>query len=416
MNPLYNFAIRAFGTGIKIAASRDEKVKKLRDGQHDALDYLRGALKLGKRYIWFHAASAGEFEQGRPMIEMIKRNHPDSLILLTFFSPSGYETKKNFPLVDAVCYLPLDTPRRVKQFMDLVNPSIAIFIKYEFWGNYLQELKRRGIPTYIISAIFRPTQIFFRPWGGMMRSILKCYTRLYVQDERSKSLLAGIGIDNVTVAGDTRFDRVTDIMRGCKDIPEIRAMKERGGVFMVAGSTWEPDEANLLPYFNAHPELKLIIAPHEVKPERIAAIEAAVTRKVYRLSTLTMEQAADADCVIVDCYGKLSSIYTYGDIGYIGGGFGVGIHNINEAAVYGMPVIFGPNYKKFKEAIEMIAAGGAFTYRSKEEFDSIMDRMLSDRAFLAVAGKNAADYVKHNLGATTCIYADIDSVITRNKD
>lgn len=416
MNPLYNFAIRAFGTGIKIAASRDEKVKKLRDGQHDALDYLRGALKLGKRYIWFHAASAGEFEQGRPMIEMIKRNHPDSLILLTFFSPSGYETKKNFPLVDAVCYLPLDTPRRVKQFMDLVNPSIAIFIKYEFWGNYLQELKRRGIPTYIISAIFRQTQIFFRPWGGMMRSILKCYTRLYVQDERSKSLLAGIGIDNVTVAGDTRFDRVTDIMRGCKDIPEIRAMKERGGVFMVAGSTWEPDEANLLPYFNAHPELKLIIAPHEVKPERIAAIEAAVTRKVYRLSTLTMEQAADADCVIVDCYGKLSSIYTYGDIGYIGGGFGVGIHNINEAAVYGMPVIFGPNYKKFKEAIEMIAAGGAFTYRSKEEFDSIMDRMLSDRAFLAVAGKNAADYVKHNLGATACIYADIDSVITRNKD
>ena len=416
MNPLYNFAIRAFGTGIKIAALRDEKVKKLHDGQRDALDYLRATLTPGKRYIWFHSASAGEFEQARPMIEMIKARHPECKILLTFFSPSGYEVKKNFPLADAVCYLPLDTPRRVRTFLDLVNPSLAIFIKYEFWGNYLQELKRRGIPTYIISAIFRPSQVFFKPWGGMMRSMLKCYTHVYVQDERSKSLLAGIGINNVTVAGDTRFDRVTDIMKGCKEIPEIKAMKESGGVFMIAGSTWQPDEANILPYFNSHPELKLIIAPHEVKPERIAAIEAAISRKVYRLSTLTAEQAAGADCVIVDCYGKLSSIYTYGDIGYVGGGFGVGIHNINEAAVYGMPVIFGPNYKKFKEAIEMIAAGGAFTYRSKEELDSILDRMLSDGDFLAGAGKSAADYVKHNLGATACIYADIEPVVTRNLD
>lgn len=416
MNPLYNFAMRAFGTGIRIAALRDEKVKKLRDGQRDSLDYLRAKLVAGEKYIWFHAASSGEFEQGRPMIEMIKRNYPDSRILLTFFSPSGYEVKKNFSLVDAVCYLPLDTPGNAARFLDIVNPSVAIFIKYEFWGNFLQQLRRRGVPTYIISAIFRPSQAFFKPWGGMMRSMLKCYTRIYVQDERSKALLAGIGINNATVAGDTRFDRVTDIMKGCKEIPEIKMMKERGGVMMVAGSTWEPDEANIIPYFNSHPELKLIIAPHEVKPERIAAIESAITRKVYRLSSLTAEEAAVADCVIVDCYGKLSSIYTYGDIGYIGGGFGVGIHNINEAAVYGMPVIFGPNYRKFKEAIEMIAVGGAFTYRTGEEFDAIMSKLLSDHAFLAASGKKAADYVKHNLGATACIYADLDNVIAPNKD
>lgn len=416
MNPLYNFAMRAFGTGIRIAALRDEKVKKLRDGQRDSLEYLRAKLVAGEKYIWFHAASSGEFEQGRPMIEMIKRNYPDSRILLTFFSPSGYEVKKNFPLVDAVCYLPLDTPGNAARFLDIVNPSVAIFIKYEFWGNFLQQLRRRGVPTYIISAIFRPSQAFFKPWGGMMQSMLKCYTRIYVQDERSKALLAGIGIDNVTVAGDTRFDRVTDIMKGCKEIPEIKMMKERGGVMMVAGSTWEPDEANIIPYFNSHPGLKLIIAPHEVKPERIAAIESAITRKVYRLSSLTVEEAAVADCVIVDCYGKLSSIYTYGDIGYIGGGFGVGIHNINEAAVYGMPVIFGPNYRKFKEAIEMIAVGGAFTYRTGEEFDAIMGKLLSDPAFLESSGRKAADYVKHNLGATACIYADLDNVIAPNKD
>lgn len=416
MNPLYNFAIRAFGTGIKIAALRDEKVKKLRDGQRDSLDYLRATLKPGKRYIWFHAASSGEFEQGRPMIEMIKRNHPDALILLTFFSPSGYEVKKNFPLADAVCYLPLDSPRNVKRFLDLVNPSLAVFIKYEFWGNYLQELRRRGIATFIISAIFRPTQVFFKPWGGLMRSMLKCYTKIFVQDEPSRALLAGIGINNVSVAGDTRFDRVTDIMKGVREIPEIKAMKDSGGVIMIAGSSWGPDEERLIPYFNSHPELKLIIAPHEVTPERVAAIESAVSRKVCRLSAMTVDDAADADCVIVDCYGKLSSIYTYGDIGYIGGGFGVGIHNINEAAVYGMPVIFGPNYHKFKEAKEMIAEGGAFTYRSEQEFAAIMDGLLSDSGSLAKAGKIAADYVKHNLGATACIYADIDKVITRNSD
>lgn len=411
MNPLYNFAIRAFGTGIKIAALRDEKVKKLHDGQRDALDYLRATLTPGKRYIWFHSASAGEFEQARPMIEMIKDKHPECKILLTFFSPSGYEVKKNFPLADAVCYLPLDTPRRVRTFLDLVNPSLAIFIKYEFWGNYLQELKRRGVPTYIISSIFRPSQIFFKPWGAMFRNMLRCYTHVYVQDERSRRLLAGIGVTNVTVAGDTRFDRVTDIMRSCVEIPQAAAFVEKAPVTIIAGSTWPPDEEYLIPYFNSHPEFKLIIAPHEVESKRLDAIERSLTRKSCRLSSATLEEAREADCMIIDGYGKLSSIYSYGDIAYVGGGFGVGIHNINEAAVYGMPVLFGPNYHKFKEAYDLIEAKGAFTFSDIVRFEGILSRLLTDSEYLAECGNNASRYIKENFGATDVIYGDIKSLL-----
>lgn len=411
MNSLYDFGIRAYGAGIALVARRDEKVKKLHAGQRDAFAYLRSKLEPGRRYVWFHAASSGEFEQGRPLIELIKRNHPECGILLTFFSPSGYEVKKNFPLVDAVCYLPLDTRRNAREFLDIVEPSMAVFIKYEFWGNYLQELKRRGVATYIISAIFRPRQIFFRPWGGMFRSMLRCFTGIYVQDERSRELLASIGVENVTVAGDTRFDRVTDIMKGCTEIPEVKAMVDSGGEIMVAGSTWPPDEQIIIPYFNAHPEMKLIVAPHEVTPERIAGIERMVKRPCCRLSTATVDEAAKSDCLIVDCYGKLSSIYTYGDFAYIGGGFGVGIHNINEAAVYGMPVVFGPNYKKFREAVEMTAAGGAFPVKTESEFRAIMDRLLGDKAFMKEAGSKAARYVQQNLGASERIYADLERLL-----
>ncbi len=411
MNPLYDFAIRAFGAGIEIASRSDKKVKKLRDGQRDAFDYLQSVLEPGRRYIWIHAASAGEFEQARPMIELIKREHRESRILLTFFSPSGYELKKNFPLVDAVCYLPLDTRKRVRRFLDIANPGMAIFIKYEFWGNYLQELHRRHVPTYIISAIFRPSQAFFRPWGGLFRSMLRCYTRIFVQDERSVELLAGIGIRNVTVAGDTRFDRVTDIMKSCKEIPQAKAMKDAGGVMMVAGSTWPPDEEYIIDYLNKHRGLKLIIAPHEVNPERINGIEKALKCRHCRLSDATPEKAAASDCLIVDCYGMLSSLYTYGDIAYIGGGFGVGIHNINEAAVYGMPVIFGPNYHKFKEAVEMIAAGGAFSFKNGAEFTSVIEKLLGSSGNISMAGKKAADYVKSNIGATGRIYRDIKDAI-----
>ncbi len=411
MNPLYNLGMRAFDAGISLGALKSEKIKKLRTGQKEAIGYLRGKIRPGQPYVWIHAASLGEFEQGRPLIEKIRRENSDVRILLTFFSPSGYEVRKNFSEVDAVCYLPLDVKSRVKEFLDVVNPRMAVFVKYEFWGNYLQELKRRGVPTYIISSIFRPSQIFFKPWGAMFRNMLRCYTHVYVQDERSRRLLAGIGVTNVTVAGDTRFDRVTDIMRSCVEIPQAAAFVEKAPVTIIAGSTWPPDEEYLIPYFNSHPEFKLIIAPHEVESKRLDAIERSLTRKSCRLSSATLEEAREADCMIIDGYGKLSSIYSYGDIAYVGGGFGVGIHNINEAAVYGMPVLFGPNYHKFKEAYDLIEAKGAFTFSDIVRFEGILSRLLTDSEYLAECGNNASRYIKENFGATDVIYGDIKSLL-----
>lgn len=407
MTPFYDFAIHLYSLGVKIASLRHEKARKIIDGQAVTMQRLKKELSPEGGYIWIHAASLGEFEQGRPLIEMIRRNHPDAKILLTFFSPSGYEVRHNFPLVDAVVYLPFDTKKNVRQFLDTVKPRMAIFVKYEFWGNYLNELKLRGIPTYIISAIFRKSQPFFKPWGGEFRKMLTYFTHIYVQDEGSRELLAGIGIKNVTVAGDTRFDRVTDIMESCVEIPQAAALTRDASLTIVAGSTWPPDESNLLPCFNAHPGMKLIIAPHEVNEERIAAIESQLNRHSCRLSTATPEEAAKCDCIIVDCYGKLSSAYRYGNIAYIGGGFGVGIHNLNEAAVYDIPVIFGPHYHKFKEARDLIKCKGGFSFSNKEEFDAIIEPIVNDKKLREQYGKNAGNYVKENLGATRIIYADI---------
>lgn len=407
MTPFYDFAIHLYSLGVKIASLRHEKARKIIDGQAVTMQRLKKELSPEGGYIWIHAASLGEFEQGRPLIEMIRRNHPDAKILLTFFSPSGYEVRHNFPLVDAVVYLPFDTKKNVRQFLDTVKPRMAIFVKYEFWGNYLNELKLRGIPTYIISAIFRKSQPFFKPWGGEFRKMLTYFTHIYVQDEGSRELLAGIGIKNVTVAGDTRFDRVTDIMESCVEIPQAAALTRDASLTIVAGSTWPPDESYLLPCFNAHPGMKLIIAPHEVNEERIAAIESQLNRPSCRLSTATPEEAAKCDCIIVDCYGKLSSAYRYGNIAYIGGGFGVGIHNLNEAAVYDIPVIFGPHYHKFKEARDLIKCKGGFSFSNKEEFDDIIEPIVNDKKLREQYGKNAGNYIKENLGATRIIYADI---------
>lgn len=407
MTPFYDFAIHLYSLGVKIASLRHEKARKIIDGQAVTMQRLKKELSPEGGYIWIHAASLGEFEQGRPLIEMIRRNHPDAKILLTFFSPSGYEVRHNFPLVDAVVYLPFDTKKNVRQFLDTVKPRMAIFVKYEFWGNYLNELKLRGIPTYIISAIFRKSQPFFKPWGGEFRKMLTYFTHIYVQDEGSRELLAGIGFKNVTVAGDTRFDRVTDIMESCVEIPQAAALTRDASLTIVAGSTWPPDELYLLPCFNAHPGMKLIIAPHEVNEERIVAIESQLNRPSCRLSTATPEEAAKCDCIIVDCYGKLSSAYRYGNIAYIGGGFGVGIHNLNEAAVYDIPVIFGPHYHKFKEARDLIKCKGGFSFSNKEEFDAIIEPIVNDKKLREQYGKNAGNYIKENLGATRIIYADI---------
>lgn len=420
MNPLYNTGIRLYVLAARVAALRSPKVRKMIQGQKRTLDTLRRRLGSRPGYIWFHASSLGEFEQGRPMIERLRREHPEKPILLSFFSPSGFEVRKNYPFVDAVVYLPFDTPSRVKKFLDAARPSMAIFIKYEFWGNYLKELRRRGIPTYIISSIFRPGQRFFRSVGGMFRRMLRCFDRLYVQDERSRRLLKLVGVENVTVAGDTRFDRVTDVMRSTVEIPGFPGFGREAKLRFIAGSSWEADEDVYVPWLNAHPEVSFIIAPHEFNETRLEQLRNRFHGDVILLSEWTREiKRAELPSgeipeylkrvrgMIIDSFGKLSSLYRFADLAYIGGGFGAGIHNLNEAAVYGMPVIFGPNNVKFKEAADLVECGGGFSVASREEFCHIIDILYGSPADLKLAGDAAGKYIRDHLGATDLIYNDL---------
>ena len=409
---MYSLAIHLYAFIIALIAPFHRKARKMRMGQWETNSIWREKIDRNAKYIWFHAASLGEFEQGRPLIEKIKASYPEYKVLLTFFSPSGYEVRKNYQGADVICYLPFDTPFRVKKFLNLANPAIAVFIKYEFWGNYLSELKKRGIPTYIISAIFRPDQLFFQWFGKPYRNMLHCFTHLFVQDERSKQLLAEYGVHPVTVTGDTRFDRVLDIYKQARDIEMVERFVtpkegEQAPKVLVAGSSWPLDEEILLPYFHQHPEMKLIIAPHEIHREHLEAIESSLKRPFVRLSEAKAEDVADKDCLIIDCFGLLSSIYRYGQIAYIGGGFGVGIHNTLEAAVYGIPVLFGPKYHKFKEACDLIKVGGGFSVASKEEFVAKMDELLTYAELLKASGDSAGQFVKGNAGATDSILKEI---------
>ena len=400
---MYNFFIFLYNIGVWIATFFSKKVSTMWKGEHDTFRILEEKVDPNGKYIWFHAASLGEFEQGRPIMEKIKREHPEYKILLTFFSPSGYEVRKDYPLADVVCYLPMDKPSLVRRFLDAVKIEKAFFVKYEFWGNYLSELKRRGIPTYIISAIFRPTQAFFKWYGATFRRMLGCYDMLFVQDEESRALLAGIGVDNVVVAGDTRFDRVTDILEDHTDLPVVESFS-RGAFTLFVGSSWQPDEDFIIPYFNKHPEMKMVLAPHEISEDRISGILTGLKRPAVCYTKTTPEEAAEADCLIIDCYGILSKSYRFATVAYVGGGFGVGIHNINEAAVYGIPVVFGPKYGKFKEARDLIALEGAFTVSGGDEYALVMNRLLSDGEYLKKHGEIAGGYIRDNLGATRRIY------------
>ena len=407
MDFLYNTGISLYKLGVRAASLKNHKAKKLLEGQARTFSYLKERLSPGTRYIWIHAASLGEFEQGRPLIEMIKAKQPDAHIVLSFFSPSGYEVRKGYNMVDAVVYLPFDLPENVDKFINLVNPQMAIFIKYEFWGNYLKTLKRRGIPTYLVSAIFRPGQVFFKPWGGMFRELLSCFTTMFVQNAASRTLLNKIGFNNVEVAGDTRFDRVADVRNAAKDFPVVERFVSNSKFTLVAGSSWQPDEDIIVPYFNSHPGMKLILAPHEFDKERLDALLVKFKRPVSLYSCASADEMEQCDALVVDCFGILSSLYRYGQVAYVGGGFGAGIHNVNEAAVYGMPVVFGPNHKKFREATDLIACGGGFAIDGDEAFAKVMDKMLSNKAFLEKSGTIADKYIQSHLGATDFVYANI---------
>ena len=426
MNALYNAGIRLYSGVAHVAGLASSEVRHMLHGQAETLERLgtfRRQIAPDGFDLWIHAASLGEFEQGRPIIDALLAARPDAKILLSFFSPSGYEVRCDYDPRVAVVYMPFDLPGNVGKFIDLASPKMAIFVKYEFWGNYLGELKQRNIPTYIVSAIFRPGQVFFRPWGGMFRNMLSCFDRIFVQDEASRRLLASIGVLQTTVAGDTRFDRVTAVCRKRRDIKQMDIFKSaRPEAFtMVFGSSWEKDEDIYIQSLKKRPDVRAIIAPHEFDKDRLAAMRRRLGTDVTMLFSdferLVKESPARAAEVaeglrylIVDSYGLLSSLYRYADVAYIGGGFGVGIHNINEAAVYGIPVIFGPNYSKFNEAVELTALGGAFSIADAKGFEAILDRLTSDMPMRRSAGVKAAEYIASKVGATPVIMKEIFNI------
>ncbi len=395
---MYSFVIYAYLLAVKIVSLFDKKVRLMVKGHAQVFRILREQIKSDEKYIWFHAASLGEFEQGRPLMERIRKQYPQYKILLTFFSPSGYEVRKNYQGADVICYLPFDTPTNVHRFMKLAHPCMAFFIKYEFWQNYLKALQHRNIPVYSVSSIFRKEQVFFRWYGGRYYKVLTRFTHLFVQNEVSKQLLATLGIHNVTVVGDTRFDRVVEIMQQAKQLPLVEAFKQNNLVF-VAGSSWPPDEEIFIDYFNRHTELKLIIAPHVIGENHLTEIIGRLKRPYVRYTQATEENVKQADCLIIDCFGLLSSIYRYGEIAYVGGGFGVGIHNVLEAAVFGIPVMFGPNNKRFQEAQQLLQLQGSFEIQGTDDFNALMDKFMTDTDFRLETGRKAGHYVNGNAGA-----------------
>lgn len=417
---IYNIVIYFVLWGIAIASLFNEKVRKMWRGEREAFKILKQKVDPNAKYIWFHAASLGEFEQGRPLMERIRKDYPQYKILLTFYSPSGYEVRKNYEGADIICYMPVDTRLNAIRFLRLVRPVMAFFIKYEFWSNFLHILKHRNIPTYSVSSIFREDQVFFKWYGRSYAGVLKCFTRFFVQNEESKRLLEGIGFTAVDVVGDTRFDRVLQIKEAAKQLPICEAF--RTGVassqsadvphhdfkVFVAGSSWPPDENIFIPFFNEHKDWRLLIAPHVIAEEHLKLILSLIKgKKVVRYTQTTPEEAAEADVLIIDCFGLLSSMYNYGDVAYIGGGFGVGIHNTLEAAVWNMPVIFGPNNKKFQEAQGLLKSGGGFEINTYEDFSGLMSSLMNDEAFLKQAGDKAGAFVAHLAGATDKVLASV---------
>ena len=408
---MYTFGIYLYMALVRLAALFGHKKAKLMlDGHKEIFSTLKEKVKPGCEYVWFHASSLGEFEQGRPMIEKLRAEHPEYRVVLTFFSPSGYRPAKNYQQADIVCYLPFDTRKNVKRFLDILNPKMAFFIKYEFWRNYIGALHRKGIPVYSVSSIFRPDQIFFRWYGKGYAKCLRKITHFFVQNDASIDLLRSLGISAATKTGDTRFDRVIDIMNQAKELPIVEAFA-MGKKVLIAGSSWAPDEDLFIPYFNKRKELKLVIAPHVVNEVHISEIERKLARPTLRYSKATPEQAAQADCLIIDCYGLLSSIYRYATVAYVGGGFGVGIHNVPEAAVYGCPVLFGPNNKKFKEAQDLIACRGSYEIHSETDFTDVLTKLLTYDELLRSSGSAAANYIRNNAGARDAIYKEICEVL-----
>ena len=400
MRFLYNTVIHVYYFLIWVVSFRNSKAKKWLSGRKNLFERIQKEVVPGEQLLWFHVSSLGEFEQARPVIEGVKKYFPQYKILLTFYSPSGYELRKDYPLADYVYYLPLDTPGNASRFLDVVKPDKVFFVKYEFWFNFLTELKKREIPTFIFSALFRPSQFFFRPWGKWFRKALQAYTHIFVQNQSSFDILRKFGFDNVSINGDTRLDRVAQIARAASELPKLEKFCA-GHQVIVAGSTWLEDEALFLNYVNecTH-NVKFVVAPHEVNERSLERITTLLKRPyILYSSDSTAEQLETAEVLIVDGYGYLVSVYRYAKVAYIGGGFTTGIHSILEPAVYGMPVVFGPDYHKFHEAVEMIQLGAAHPVSNFEELNNLFESYLTNPVRLAKESHSASQYVESNRGA-----------------
>ena len=404
---IYSIGIYLYAGFINIASLFNKKARLLVKGHRQIFKTLEQQVDKSTSYLWFHASSLGEFEQGRPLIERIHSKHPECRILLTFFSPSGYEVRKDYKGADVVCYIPFDTPLNVNKFLNAVNIEKAFFIKYEFWPNFLKGLYKRNIEIFSVSSIFRDNQLFFKWYGKGYAKALTYFKHLFVQDRHSKDLLYSIGITDVSIVGDTRADRVIEVAAASQQYPVIEKFVNGNPTF-IAGSSWPADEELFIPYFLPKRDWKLIIAPHEIHEEHLAEIESRLNGRDYiRLSKATLDNIKGYDTLIIDCFGMLSSIYRYGHIAYIGGGFGVGIHNVLEAAVFDIPVLFGPNNKRFREAQDLKRLKGGFEVTDAYSLRILIDKFISNPVALKKAGCAAGDYVRSNSGTSDKILGEI---------
>lgn len=405
---IYQAGIFFYSLAAKILAIFDNKAGQFINGRKGWMQELKKQFPVHSRVIWFHCASLGEFEQGRPLIEAWRQQHPEDFILLTFFSPSGYEVRKNYPGADYVCYLPMDTQRNAVQFIEMIKPAKVFFVKYEFWLNYIDQLDKKGIPLFLVSGIFRNNQHFFKWYGKVFRRRLKKFTYFYLQNKKSARLLDSINIKNYNISGDTRFDRVWKIAQQAPEYDLLSTFKS-GSLVILAGSTWPVDEKMLaehvLPITGQN--LKLIIAPHQVDGNHIRQLKQQLPPDTLLWTTADKENATDANVLVVDTIGILSSLYRYADIAYVGGGFGKGIHNVLEAATFGIPIIFGPNYRQFHEAVSLKTENAAFPVNHDKEFSHIIHKLAQDQKLRTTAGESAGNYVLNNIGATNIIMQSV---------
>jgi len=410
---IYNLLVYISWFHLRIVALFNKKINLFVKGREKTFSILDRGLKETDQVIWIHVASLGEFEQGLPIIEKLNAEYPSHKILLTFFSPSGYEVKKDTKSVDLVCYLPIDTSKNARLFLKKVNPKLTIFVKYEIWPHFLKELGRRNIPTLLVSAKFKKKQIYFKPFGGFMRRSLKIFEHIFVQDEKSKKLLESIQIENVTISGDTRFDRVAQIIERSNDNDIIRSFKNEQ-ICLVAGSTWPEDETIIVASINTSGRpIKWVIAPHNIKTDHIAKLKKSITRKAALYSESAQKHLPDYDVIIVDNIGLLTQIYRYADLAYVGGGFATGLHNTLEPAVFGIPVIIGPNYDGFNEAEDLVAMRGIHLITSHDDFEGLLNAFLDQKTYthLRETGKINAAYVNENKGASVQIVQHIRTLL-----